>query len=337
MLPARRRILIAAGTAACALATGYLMQQDSPYRNPNIATKNAVATAQPAFAEQVVTAHAIADGLVLDNVKDITLTSALPDQPAPRRLPDAPIEGVNSGRGSLDGAVLPETPQDPEVPQLGCAVTATAAPAPVASVELTVDAPCYGNQRVSVHHSGLIFTEITDGDGQLNVTIPALSERAVFVVAFGNGKGAVSMTNVPDLNQVDRIAVQWADRAGLQVHAREFGAGYGDAGHVWADAAQAGQGTFVRLGRNDTFEPQLAEVYSFPRGVSATEGTVALSIEAEVTKANCGREITAQSLERRTGNALRTRDLTLSIPECDAEGDFLVLNNLVKDLKIAAK
>ncbi|WP_164661442.1 hypothetical protein [Tropicibacter sp. Alg240-R139] len=328
---------MAAGTMSCALATGYLMQQDSPYRNPNIATKPAIVSAQPAPTAQTVAADTTADQIMLDSVQDITLTSALPDLPAPRRLPDAPMEGVNSGRGLLDGAVLPETPQDPEVPQLGCAVTATTAPAPMASVTLSVDAPCFGNQRVSVHHSGLIFTEITDEVGKLNVTVPALSENAVFVVAFSNGKGAVAMTQVPDLDLIDRVAVQWADRAGLQIHAREFGAGYGDTGHVWANAAQAGQGTFTRLGRADTFEPQLAEVYSFPQGDTATEGSIALSIEAEVTQANCGREISAQSLERRDGNALKTRDLTLSIPGCDAAGDFLVLNNLVEDLKIAAK
>lgn len=337
MLPARRRILMAAGTATCALATGYLMQQDSPYRNPNIATKPAIVSAEPMVPEQVIAAETVSEDIVLDNVQDITLTSALPDMPAPRRLPDAPFESANPERNLLDGAVLPATPQDPEVPQLGCAVTATTTAAPMASVALSVDAPCYGNHRVSVHHSGLIFTEVTDEDGRLNVTIPALSENAVFVVAFGNSKGAVAMTQVPGLDQIDRVAVQWTDRAGLQIHAREFGAGYGEDGHVWADATQAGQGTLTHLGRTDTFEPHLAEVYSFPRSNARQTGIVALSIETEVTTTNCGREISAQSLELRDGIPLRTRDLTLSIPGCDAAGDFLVLNNLVEDLKIAAK
>ena len=34
---------------------------------------------------------------------------------------------------------------------------------------------------------------------------------------------------------------------------------------------------------------------------------------------------------------LRVRDLSLSIPACDGVGDFLVLKNLVEDLKIAAR
>ncbi len=34
---------------------------------------------------------------------------------------------------------------------------------------------------------------------------------------------------------------------------------------------------------------------------------------------------------------METRDLILSVPDCDAVGDFLVLNNLVDDLKIAGK
>jgi hypothetical protein len=56
-----------------------------------------------------------------------------------------------------------------------------------------------------------------------------------------------------------------------------------------------------------------------------------------VTDRNCGRDISAQSLEMRASGGLRTRELELSIPNCTALGDFLVLNNLMDDLKIAAR
>ena len=58
--------------------------------------------------------------------------------------------------------------------------------------------------------------------------------------------------------------------------------------------------------------------------------------EAEVTAQNCGQVIEAQSLELGDGGRLRTQYLTMTAPDCDAIGDFLVLNNLVDDPKIAA-
>jgi hypothetical protein len=162
----------------------------------------------------------------------------------------------------------------------------------------------------------------------------------VFIVAFGNGKGAVATAQVADLAQIDRVVLQWRGDTGFELHALEFGAGYGDPGHVWsgADPRPAGTGGFVlRLGDPATLEPQLAEIYSFPIALSDHAGTVSLSVEAEVTDRNCGRDISAQSLEMRASGGLRTRELELSIPNCTALGDFLVLNNLMDDLKIAAR
>ena len=276
------------------------------------------------------------DFAVLDLSK-ITRTSALPDLPMPRRLSALSLEYDHPARSSSNPDLLPSTPSDPEIPQLGCAVTAIATATTMARAKLSVTAPCYGNQRVTVHQSGLIFTDTTDADGMLNLTIPALSANAIFVVAFDNGKGTVATAHIPDLDAYDRVALQWDGPAGFQIHAREFGAGYGEAGHVWADALSQGKGMVTKLGEPNTLLPKLAEIYTFPTGTSEQVGTITLSIETEVTEANCGRDISALSFELRTGLPLRTRDLSLSIPNCSATGDFLVLNNLVEDLKIASK
>jgi hypothetical protein len=125
------------------------------------------------------------------------------------------------------------------------------------------------------------------------------------------------------------------------MHAREFGANYGDVGHVWKDtprdpnAVDTGLGFLTRLGNRDVAEDWVAEVYSFPKGMTQQSGTVDLSIEAEITALNCGQEIEAQSLEVVLGD-VKSRDLSLAVPNCDAKGTFLVLNNLVEDLKVAS-
>ena len=72
-----------------------------------------------------------------------------------------------------------------------------------------------------------------------------------------------------------------------------------------------------------------------PKGMSAQSGIVDLSVETEVTSMNCGLEIEAQSFEVIDGD-VKSRNLTLAVPDCDAKGSFLVLNNLVEDLTVAS-
>ncbi|AAV93387.2 hypothetical protein KQ247_08910 [Ruegeria pomeroyi] len=327
----RRKILTAGGTVLCAALIGFLMQQNAARETQQVAARKSFiqqSVLKPSGASDV-------DDFAQFELHAIKLTSAQPALEQPRRLPEPALEGALPlpARDIL----LPDAPSDPEEPQLGCAIIANAAPAPMASVALDVSAPCYGNQRVTVHHSGLIFTDTTDDAGTLSVTVPALSETAVFVVAFQNGRGAVAMSPVEGLDRIDRVVVQWSGAAGFQLHAREFGAGYGETGHVWSQSTDQGIGQVIRLGEPDTLEPQLAEIYSYPNGESDTAGTITLSIEAEVTATNCGRDISAQSLELRGAGSLTTHDLDMSMPDCSAAGDFLVLNNLVEDLKIAAR
>ncbi|PCJ09808.1 MAG: hypothetical protein COB16_03780 [Rhodobacteraceae bacterium] len=218
-----------------------------------------------------------------------------------------------------------------------CSVSAQATPAPQASVDLTFSAPCHGSERVTVHHSGLMFTATTDIDGNLSVLVPALAETAVYIVELASGSGAVATTQVSGLDEIDRVALQWTGNSGFEIHAREFGADYGQAGHVWSGSEDIGRASQVlRLGDSHQLAPRMVEIYSFARNRDDTSGTVALSVEAEVSAINCGRDISAQTLELRGDNRLRTRDLVLSMPNCNAIGDFLVLNNLVEDLKIAA-
>ncbi|NUH66889.1 hypothetical protein HTT03_16520 [Sulfitobacter sp. S0837] len=316
-----KEILTTAGTLICAVAIGFVMQNSE------------------AAEQRYGDARPIADHGALLDVESITLTSgefvntiALPDTDAqlfkasaPQSLPPAPE--------SHGAAVV-----------ASCDIEATARASEAAMVELSLEASCLPNERLTVHHNGMIFTETTDDEGQLNVTVPALAEQAVFILAFGNGDGAVAQTTVPDLADYDRVVLQWKGAAGFEIHAREFGADYGEEGHVWSGAprdmaaAVTGKGGFLtRNGNTDVAEPLMAEVYSFPVSTATRDGDIALSVEAEVSQANCGLEIEAQALELRDQGEVTTRNLTLAVPDCDAVGNFLVLNNLLQDLKVAQK
>jgi hypothetical protein len=78
-----------------------------------------------------------------------------------------------------------------------------------------------------------------------------------------------------------------------------------------------------------------AEVYSFPITQAQRDGVVMLRLEAEVTADNCGHDLEAQGLSLDASGRLTVQDVILSMPDCGAVGDFLVLQNLFDDLKIA--
>ncbi|MBU2981065.1 hypothetical protein KO498_04485 [Lentibacter algarum] len=224
-----------------------------------------------------------------------------------------------------------------------CEITMLAAPKAAALVSLTIQAPCQPNERVVIHHNGMMFAEATDSIGTLETTVPALAETAVFIASFASGEGAVVTTNVDTLPSFDRAAVQVQGTSGISLHAREFDAEYGTEGHVWSDTpgsiadAATGQGGFVlQLGDATLDNPITAEVYTFPTSIAKTEGEVLLSVDIEITATNCGQDIEAQTLQTDSSGGIKVQNLDMTMPDCDTVGDFLVLNNLVKNLKVAS-
>lgn len=345
-----KRLITAGGTLACALGIGYFMQAGAEPPQGQVARQQqAINTATMVAADMnaaVMTeqapSQAAADGV---KVEEVILTSAnasvmpsLPKAPEVSALPDEPI--VNA---ALDDAPMSdEMPTEEAAPSFACDYEMTATPEAAAMVRLSLDAPCMVNERFTLHHNGMMFTHATDNDGKTEILVPALSENAVFIVAFGNGEGAVANATVSSLEYYDRAVVQWKGQSGMQVHALEYGSTYGEAGHVWLDAARdrsaaaLGEGGFLtRLGAGDVDNALLAEVYTFPSGMAKRSGEVMLRVEAEITAANCGRDVEAQSLQKTADGDLKTQDLVLAMPDCNTVGDFLVMDNLLSDLKIA--
>lgn len=319
----RKVLVTAAGTVGCALAIGFVMQATTSPPRSSVRGPVTVATLAP-----VVPIHAAELEL-----QEISLTSSLPDLSRPEVLAEDACEAP----GNCEAEPAPVEKATASPAQKDCTPALRTEAAPSASVALTLDAPCHPNDRLTLHHGGLSFTATTDANGRLDVTVPALSASAVFVAEFDDGTGVVGTYLVEDLDGVDRIVLQWSGSEGFEMHAREFGASYGSAGHVWSGSSQtdATAGRMILLGDPDTLHPRFAEVYTYPTGGAVRSGTVDLTVEAEVTKSNCGRDISAQSIELRRGERPSSKELVLSVPDCESVGDFLVLNNLLDDLKIA--
>lgn len=317
--------ILGGATLACALGTGYVMQYGLGLPHANTPP----ADVQLEISSITPTSSAVVVPLVPM------------DQPMAEPLPDEPVVIKSAVETDFPVADLPKAPAETG---FDCGIAMTADPIAGAMVNVTMTAPCNASDRVTLHHQGMMFSDVMQPDGTLSVSIPALAEQAIFIASFASGDGAMATAEVTSLPFYDRVAVQWKGEAGLQLHAREFSADYFTEGHIWAasagnlTAAAKGEGGFLtRLGQMDTPDALVVEVYSFPSGTAQRSGEVLLSVEAEVTPKNCDTAVEAQTLQIRGGGALRTHDLTLEMPGCDAVGDFLVLKNLVEDLTIAAR
>ena len=64
-------------------------------------------------------------------------------------------------------------------------------------------------------------------------------------------------------------------------------------------------------------------------------GDIALSVDIEITASNCYKDIEAQTLQTSRGEKIAVHTLDMSMPTCDAVGDFLMLKKLVNDMKVA--
>lgn len=363
------RTKLIAGTALAVFGIGFVMQNvfgsnapleqagQTSLKAPLVTVSNVEPTAAENDADNAENAvrpvqSAMAGGLLPMQGQTAPMQAAateandrievLADMPSDAAEP-APLAVKEPIQTAAYDAVDPDLPSEESVPLLTCDIALTAEAAPAAMVDLVLNAPCLPNERMTVHHNGMMFTAVTDADGGQNLRVPALSENAVYIVSFTNGEGAVTQIDVPTLNAFDRVVVQWRGKTGLGVHALEFGAEYFSDGHIHVETAgdvaattQGKSGFLMRYGADAGPEALMAEVYTFPSGTTGKSGQISLSVEAEVTKSNCSTQVEAQTLQMHPQQALKSQDLELFMPDCDAVGDFLVLKNLLEDLKVAS-
>lgn len=256
--------------------------------------------------------------------------------------PEIPTRRQIHAQTLVAPSAAPETSTAVATSPLGlpCGLSLTAEAMPGAMVALDIFDPCAPQMRLTVTHGALGFTAQTDAMGLLTLDVPALETPAFFTVTLADGRDETVMAGVPDLADHARAAIAWDEDRGLQLHALEDGAAYGETGHIWQDAPGTiadtigGTGGFLtRLGDATVDTPRLAQVYTAPRDM---RDGVALSVEVPVTAENCGRPVRAQSLQITPDGPVSTRPVTLIIPGCDAAGEYLLLQNLFVDLRLAA-
>ncbi|MBO9399330.1 hypothetical protein [Shimia sp. R9_3] len=324
-----RRYALAFATGSMAVCIGFVMQTSE--------------AAVPAVAQ------APAQGDLRDRVS-LPQDFATPRLGQAVSLPAMPAEqgqGVSLPTQQVLVAVADDLPvgllpKEESIPALGCGPELHAKTNAAALVSLQLIAPCHPGERVLIEHEELKFHAQVSADGSADLLVPGLAEVAVFAASFENGDGAVASARIDSLPLYDRVVMQWRGDSGPELHAREFGASYGEKGHVWREAPRSvsalagGAGGFLMvLGEADDPRAAQAEVYTFPTGIAKNRGEIQISIEAEVTAANCDQDMQLSSLALREGQVKDQHELQMQMPDCTAVGEFLVLKNLVQNLTIA--
>ncbi|MEM6824022.1 MAG: hypothetical protein AAF566_02830 [Pseudomonadota bacterium] len=333
-----KRLTTAAVSVAIALGVGHVTQYGFGIGS----------SASDAFQQPVPRPFRVADAGA-----GFFFNPLLPTEEAGSEIPTAPdvVAGpVSLPAGSLEPLSVPEDLSDLSgsgtrlrAEALGtiCKVTAHAAAAAGAVIRVDLDA-CERDVPVSLAHAGLVFTEVTGPDGRLMADIPAFEADAEIRVSVAGQTAITLSVPVPDAVWYDRVALLWDGSVPLSIHALEPGARPGGTGHVWAEhphspaRAEAAEGGYLMtLGDPSVGEPALAEVYSFPSRRISGDGTVALSVSASVTEASCGRDVPVRILQVESGATARDTMFSVAFPGCDAVGQYLVLKNLLEDLKVA--
>lgn len=331
----RKRLFAAAGMLLIAFGAGQVVQSGD--RLVETARKPATETITPYAVETVVTLSTASDDLTLASA-EAGVTPNLPQAPAAvQNLPALAAQDgtIRERLHSLDAGHEKPEPLGRDLNAFGqaCETSFRAKPMEDAMVQLTLRATCHPGQLVAFSQDRLRFSQVMPESGDLELMVPALTELSVFVAELPNGDMLTAPVQVSDVARFERVALQWRGQTGLQLHAFEYGAAYGDRGHVWAQNLQAGgQGGFLtRVGA----QGWQAEIYSFPQDVDTVPGAVRLNIEAEVTKANCNRQILGETLQMDAAGQMQAVELSMSVPDCDAVGEYLVLKNILRDMKIA--
>lgn len=259
-------------------------------------------------------------------------------EPAPERAKDSVFAAATDPLDMPPPATA--APVEPEV--AGCAIDIQGTAKPGALMQISVNAPCNSGETLAFAHAGLRFSEQLGPDGTLTVEVPAMTGTATVALKFPDGSDRDVEVTVPDFEAFDRIAVVWQGATGLQLHALESGAEYGETGHVWADtpgtsdAAIAGTGGFVTV-LGSSASGYAADVYTYPAALMREGAEPEVSIEAQVMENTCGGEIEGWILRTNPGRAPNVEPLTMTVPGCDAVGEYLVLKNLPVNLKLARR
>ncbi|MBL1437236.1 MAG: hypothetical protein COB08_013680 [Rhodobacteraceae bacterium] len=214
-----------------------------------------------------------------------------------------------------------------------------------ANISLEIMAACKPNQMVTIEHSGLSFSVLTDALGATSVLIPAMEANAEINVKFEDQSTNSTTIFVRDVDSIVRAGVSWQANMNLDLSAIEFGAALGSDGHITADTPRdyrtsrvKGGGYLLQLGDPSLGRGALAEVYTMPTTRNQQRGTIAMSIVISNVAPVCGQTITAKTVRSRENRSAGIRNVRFSVPACGTiVSGPIALPGAIDDIRLAGR
>lgn len=246
-------------------------------------------------------------------------------------------------------ASLSVTPEAPVITtpaqNSSCEIQLSAVARSGANIALDITAACKPNQMVTIEHSGLAFSMLTDAQGAASVLVPAMEAEAEISVRFEDQSRQSTQVSLSDMNSVVRTGVSWQANMNLDLSAIEFGAALGSEGHITPETPRdyrasllGGGGYLLQLGDPSLAHGALAEVYTLSTTSNQQRGTIALSIVLKDVAPVCGQTILAKTVRSLDDRSARIRSVRFTVPSCNTiVSGPIALPGAVDDIRIAGR
>jgi hypothetical protein len=321
-MKAIRRALTSVGVFSVAAAAGFVMQNDDRIGSLRKA-ETGITLGVDAIDLQVLSSAGPAPANPPASETADPLQVSLPD------LPVATIVDLRADRqfatrvSSTMRAMEQKTAADMEYNGFGVSChTSDLQVAARQGATLTVElaSSCHPLEDITISHEGLTISATTDSSGALDISLPALAGSGLVSLAFADGDSLTGSADVQAvLTGLVRIAINWEGVDGFRLNASQVFTGKQDL----ASPPTASSGAAIAvLGASNGGIPHLAEVYTATR--SGLPQSV--RIEAEVTEKTCGRDLSGLLLVARGSQSVTREPLVVTMPDCDALGDRVVLD-----------
>ncbi len=159
-------------------------------------------------------------------------------------------------------------------------------------MRVVITAPCRANQDVQLAYGGANLIRRFDPEGRLDYMLDCFAgATSELTVTFADGASERRPVVAGDLDRLSKVAVIWNAPVNLDLHAFEYSAAFGRAGHVWERAASTpvaareimlggrrGRGYLSTIDDGRSIGDKL-EVYTFLHHDEQSSGVVAMGLD----------------------------------------------------------
>ncbi len=162
---------------------------------------------------------------------------------------------------------------------------------PGATVEIAVTSQCLAGKKVTLNYGKHVFVHAIPANGEARLNLDLFEGAQPAALVLPDGQRVAIDTSGADLSQVSKVAVIWSAPVNLDLHALEYLAVRGGAGHVWSGSPsnreQAGAASregaqgrgFMSRVDDGSGDGVKAEVYTFWHKPGQRSGAVTLFID----------------------------------------------------------